>query len=142
MEQGRAVSVDAALARQIATAAYTGEGADPICCASGKDHGRRARARAANLARGLRDDKNSSFYVSGSTGELLEQRNDTWRLWDFFWMLHNMDYVNRTSFNHPMIVILGFAAVWLAITGLWLLFRTRSRSDFKHVASQRHRNTK
>jgi hypothetical protein len=62
---------------------------------------------------------------------LLERRNDTWRLRDFFWMLHNMDYVNRTSFNHPLIIVVGFAAVWLAITGLWLLFRTGWRSDFK-----------
>jgi len=47
-----------------------------------------------------------------------------------------MDYVNRTSFNHPLIVIIGFAAVWLAITGLWLLFRTGWRSDFKRVSSR------
>ena len=39
-------------------------------------------------------------------------------------MLHNMDYVNRTSFNHPLIVLVGFAAVWLAITGVYLLFKT------------------
>lgn len=76
------------------------------------------------------DAMDSSYYVSGSTGELLERRNSTWRLWDFFWMLHNMDYANRTSFNHPLIVMVGFAMVWLAVTGLWLLFRTMWRHDF------------
>lgn len=39
-------------------------------------------------------------------------------------MLHSMDYVNRTDFNHPLIITVELAAVWLAITGLWLLFRT------------------
>lgn len=76
------------------------------------------------------DQKNSSYYVSGTTGELLERRNDSWRWWDFFWMLHNMDYAERTSFNHPLIIMVGFAMAWLAVTGFWLLFRTMWRHDF------------
>jgi uncharacterized iron-regulated membrane protein len=76
------------------------------------------------------DDKHSSYYVSGTTGELLERRNDSWRWWDFFWMLHNMDYAKRTSFNHPLIIMVGFAMAWLAVTGFWLLFRTMWRHDF------------
>jgi uncharacterized iron-regulated membrane protein len=78
----------------------------------------------------FRDDRNSSYYVSGSTGEILARRNDTWRWWDFFWMLHNMDYAERTSFNHPLIIMVGFAMAWLAVTGFWLLFRTMWRHDF------------
>ena len=78
----------------------------------------------------FRDAANSSYYVSGTTGELLERRNDSWRWWDFFWMLHNMDYAKRTSFNHPLIVMIGFAMAWLAGTGFWLLFRTMWRHDF------------
>lgn len=76
------------------------------------------------------DEANSSYYVSGTTGELLERRNDSWRWWDFFWMLHNMDYAERTSFNHPLIITVGFAMAWLAVTGFWLLFRTMWRHDF------------
>jgi hypothetical protein len=82
------------------------------------------------------DDQNSSFYVSQESGKLLERRNDTWRIWDFVWMLHNMDYLNRTSFNHPLIVIVGFGAVWLALTGFYLLFKTTWRPELrllKHV---------
>ena len=125
------VTVDAQLARDIASAAYPGE----------------PRVRSVEALRELTlpvrghelpiwrvdfaDEENRSFYVSGSTGDLLERRNDTWRLWDFFWMLHIMDYAKRTSFNHPVIWMFGFAAVWLAITGVWLLFRTGWRSDFK-----------
>jgi len=78
----------------------------------------------------FRDEKNSSYYVSGTTGEVLERRNATWRWWDFFWMLHNMDYAKRTNFNHPLIIMFGFAMASLAITGFWLLFRTMWRHDF------------
>ena len=42
-----------------------------------------------------------------------------------------MDYASRTNFNHPLIIMVGFAAVWLAITGFYLLLRTGWRSDFK-----------
>jgi len=84
------------------------------------------------------DGANSSYYVSGTTGAILERRNDSWRLWDFFWMLHNMDYLERSSFNHPVIITVGFAMVWLAVTGFWLLFRTMWRHD---VAGLRRRAT-
>lgn len=79
------------------------------------------------------DEGNSSYYVSATTGALLERRNDDWRWWDFFWMLHNMDYANRTSFNHPLIIAVGVAMSWLALTGFWLLFRTMWRHDFATV---------
>ena len=82
------------------------------------------------------DRDNSSYYVSGTTGEVLERRNDSWRWWDFFWMLHNMDYAERTSFNHPLVITVGIAMAWLALTGFWLLFRTMWRHD---IAWIRHR---
>ena len=83
------------------------------------------------------DARNSSYFISASTGEVLARRNDTWRWWDFFWMLHIMDYSERSSFNHPLIITVGFAMVWLAGTGFWLLFRTMWRHDF--VALRRRR---
>ena len=132
-ESGTPVVVDAGLAEGVARAAHGGHA--PV---SGV-------AALAQLELAVRehqlpiwrvdfaDEANSSFYVSGKDGRLLELRNDTWRAWDFFWMLHNMDYAGRTSFNHPLIVLVGFAAVWLAITGFWLLFRTAWRPDFRAV---------
>jgi hypothetical protein len=57
-------------------------------------------------------------------------------------MLHNMDYAQRTSFNHPLIITVGIAMAWLAVTGSWLLFRTMWRHDLtglvQRPASRRH----
>lgn len=89
----------------------------------------------------FRDDQHSSYYVSGTTGTVLERRNDTWRWWDFFWMLHNMDYAERTSFNHPLIISVGIAMAWLAVTGFWLLFRTMWRHDFGRLRPSRQTAT-
>ena len=88
----------------------------------------------------FRDEASNSYYVSGMTGEILERRNDTWRWWDFFWMLHNMDYAKRTSFNHPLIIMVGFALSWLAVTGFWLLFRTMWRHDFAWITQRQRAN--
>lgn len=128
---GKLVPADAQLARQVALAAYPGTPRVRSVEAL-RELPLAVRAHELPIWRvDFADDKNSSFYVSGSTGALLERRNDTWRVWDFFWMLHIMDYTERTSFNHPVIWLFGFAAVWLAITGVWLLFRTGWKNDFK-----------
>jgi uncharacterized iron-regulated membrane protein len=83
------------------------------------------------------DAENSSAYVSLDTARFLVMRGDTWRTWDFFWMLHNMDYVNRASFNHPLIILVGFGALWLSGTGFYLLFKSFSRADFRWLRRRR-----
>src|SRR3546814_5639057 len=83
------------------------------------------------------DAENSSAYVSLDTARFLVMRGDTWRTWDFFWMLHNMDYVNRKSFNHPLIIFVAFGALWLSGTGFYLLFKSFSRADFRWLRRRR-----
>jgi hypothetical protein len=83
------------------------------------------------------DAENSSAYISADTGRFLVMRGDTWRTWDFFWMLHNMDYVNRTSFNHPLIVFVAFGTLWLSGTGFYLLFKSFSRADVRWLRRRR-----
>ncbi|MFD1788311.1 PepSY domain-containing protein [Sphingomonas floccifaciens] len=77
------------------------------------------------------DPENTSAYISATTGRLLVTRGDTWRTWDFFWMLHNMDYVNRSSFNHPLIIFVAFCVLWLSGTGFYLLFKSFRKTDFR-----------
>lgn len=136
-EDGRAINVDAGLARKVAEASYAGRGrVVSVTPLRGVEFA--VRTHKLPIWRvDFADAANSSFYVSGATGKLLERRNDTWRIWDFVWMLHNMDYVNRTSFNHPLIVVLGFGIIWLAITGFWLLFRTKWKPDVRRLARLR-----
>lgn len=68
------------------------------------------------------------LYVSQSTGEIEARRNSIWRLYDFFWMLHIMDYKERVNFNHALLIGASALALGLAATGFWLLFyRVRLR---------------
>ncbi len=83
------------------------------------------------------DAENSSAYFSAASGELLTMRGDTWRLWDFFWMLHNMDYLDRSSFNHPLIIIVAFGTLFLSGTGFYLLFKSFTKRDFSWIVRRK-----
>lgn len=83
------------------------------------------------------DDENSSSYVSAVNGAPLVNRGDTWRTWDFVWMLHNMDYANRTSFNHPLIIFMAFGTLWLSFTGFYLLFKSFRRREFSWITGKK-----
>ncbi|HEY5776844.1 MAG TPA: PepSY domain-containing protein [Xanthomonadales bacterium] len=76
------------------------------------------------------DQANTSIYISESTGNILERRNSFWRVRDFFWMLHIMDYPKREDFNNALIIITALVAIWLGISGFLLLFGSFKRHDF------------
>ena len=136
---GAPVSIDRSSAAAIAKAMHP-EGFSPLRVAPMTELTLPVRDHALPIWQvDFTDAKLSSYYVSAETGDLLARRNDSWRWWDFFWMLHNMDYANRTSFNHPLIITVGFAMAWLAATGFWLLFRTMWRHDFAAVRRIRER---
>jgi len=66
--------------------------------------------------------KNPHIYVDATLGRITARRNDNWRTFDFFWMLHTMDYKNRDNFNTPLLTIASTLAILTAITGiaLWI----------------------
>ena len=75
-----------------------------------------------------------NLYLDPWTGEILARRTDRWRVFDFLWMLHIMDFRERDNFNHPLLQIAAFAGLLVAVGGgvLWALttpvFRRRERS--------------
>ncbi len=78
------------------------------------------------------DSRNTTVYVSPQTGKVTGRRNKIWRVYDFFWMLHIMDYSERDDFNHPLLIVSAAVAWILATSGIWLvvqwLKRKRKRS--------------
>ena len=64
--------------------------------------------------------KETHVFVSAVTGEVLARRNRPWRIFDFFYMLHVMDYRERESFNHPLLSLFSALAVLTAASGLSL----------------------
>jgi len=79
----------------------------------------------------LADADNTHIWIDQTTGAIAARRNDAWRRFDFFWMLHTMDYSGRDDFNTPWLV--GFSVLGLLSVGsgwaIWLfrLFRKSGR---------------
>ncbi len=88
------------------------------------------------------DGEKTAFYVSPSTGEVVSRRSGIWRLFDFFWRLHVMDWDDGEDFNHPLIIITtaltlsivisGFILLWIRIARdikSWRAVKRRARPD-------------
>ncbi|MGQ0429260.1 MAG: PepSY domain-containing protein [Gammaproteobacteria bacterium] len=119
--------IDEATARAVAAADFTGHGA---IIAATLLRERVSEYRGALPAWQVRfdDARDTAIYVSAQSGQVVARRNDVWRLYDFFWMLHIMDYRERVDFNHPLLIGASAIALVLAATGFWLLFyRVRLR---------------
>ncbi|MDF0544139.1 PepSY domain-containing protein [Sphingobium sp. H39-3-25] len=132
---GEAVQVDEHVARDVA--AMMNEGPIRSATLLARPNVEAREHHGAMWRVDFADTENSSAYVSADAGRFLVMRGDTWRTWDFFWMLHNMDYVNRSSFNHPLIIFVAFGALWLSGTGFYLLFKSFSRADLRWLRRRR-----
>ncbi|SEA46457.1 PepSY domain-containing protein [Microbulbifer marinus] len=69
------------------------------------------------------DDRyGTSFYIDPNTGALATRRHDYWRAFDFFWMLHIMDYEARENIHNPLLLIATLFSLVSVLAGLVLLF--------------------
>lgn len=66
------------------------------------------------------DAEHTTVYLAAATGTKTKVRTDLWRRFDFFWMLHIMDYEARTDFHHPLLRIAAGLGVVTSLTGIWL----------------------
>ena len=74
-----------------------------------------------------------TLYFSPSTGEMVSRRHELWRVFDFVWMLHIMDYDERENVNNPLLRIFTWGALLMALSGIWLLFYSFHRKKKKAV---------
>ena len=66
------------------------------------------------------EPENLRLYLDPWTGEVVARRTDRWRLFDFLWMLHIMDFDTRDDFNHPLLQVAAFSGLGVALGGLLL----------------------
>ena len=122
---GKIFDIDAQLALQLARASYSGKGLPGAPIKLGQTLETRSHPGPVWKVDFL-DAEDTSVYLSAQTGQVLEHRNRTWRLFDVFWMFHIMDYFERKDFNNPLVITSAVGGLWLAMTGLWLLITSFS----------------
>jgi uncharacterized iron-regulated membrane protein len=67
------------------------------------------------------DADSTNLYVSPVSGKVVARRSSTWRVYDFLWSLHIMDYRDRTDFNNWLVVMSAAVALILTISGMVIL---------------------
>lgn len=77
-----------------------------------------------------------TFYLSPVTGELVSRRHELWRIFDFVWMLHIMDYDERENVNNTLLRVFTWGAVLMALSGAWLLLYAFPKKKRKKAVAE------
>jgi uncharacterized iron-regulated membrane protein len=67
------------------------------------------------------DEDETHLYVSPLTGKVTARRSGVWRLYDFLWSLHIMDYETRDNFNNWLVILTTAVGLLLTVTGIGIL---------------------
>lgn len=109
------------VAREIATADYAGEAKITSATLIEKDAPIEYRSTLP-VWRVVFDDADAThLYVHPLTGKVTARRSGLWRVYDFFWMLHTMDYSERDDFNNWPVVIMSLLGLILTVSGIGIL---------------------
>lgn len=66
------------------------------------------------------DADQTAVYVDPRTGRINAVRTQLWRMYDFLWGLHIMDWRQREDFNTPWLQIASGFGLVLVLSGLWM----------------------
>jgi uncharacterized iron-regulated membrane protein len=64
----------------------------------------------------------TTVYVAAEQGVVTKFRNNKWRLFDFLWMLHTMDYQGRDNFGNILLRVFSIAGMVTILSGFALYF--------------------
>ncbi len=65
----------------------------------------------------------TTLYLDAQSGQIITVRSTIWRIFDFFWMLHIMDYDEREDFNNPLLISFSVVSILFCLSGIFLLFQ-------------------
>jgi hypothetical protein len=123
VEDGARMNVDESWLRRLALERYAASGR-LIAATLQTEPDIASRASGPVWQAQFDDPQRTALYFAADDGHFIAARTATWRLNDFFWMLHTMDYVGRDNFNNPLIVTIGMATLWLSISGIVMIGRS------------------
>ncbi len=70
------------------------------------------------------DGANRSLYVAADSGAVTARRSTLWRVYDFLWGLHIMDWRGHEDFNNPLLIVATALALVVIVTGI-IMFPSR-----------------
>ena len=70
--------------------------------------------------------KKINVYVDPFSGEVSAIRSLQWRIWDFMWGVHIMDWVERDNIDNLWLKVFSFIALFTSLSGIILFFNRRT----------------
>ena len=67
------------------------------------------------------DGAGRSLYVAADTGAVTARRSTLWRVYDFLWGLHIMDWRGHENFNSPLLIVATALGLIVLVTGIIML---------------------
>lgn len=64
----------------------------------------------------------TTVYVATEYGTVQKFRNYKWRIFDFLWMMHTMDYESRDNFGNILLRVFSLFGLFTVISGFTLFF--------------------
>lgn len=90
---------------------------------TGKHHEYREQPLPAYVVH-FGDAVGTRVYVAADLGTVRAFRNSPWRVFDFLWMLHTMDYEGRDNFNNLLLRAFSLFGLATVCSGFVLFFAT------------------
>ena len=75
-----------------------------------------------------KNSKNINIYIDPYSAKIVAIRSNQWRIWDFMWGLHIMDWDERDDIGNVFLKIFSILALLSAISGIYLFFYTNKKS--------------
>ena len=72
------------------------------------------------------EGKKINVYIDPFSGEVSAIRSLQWRIWDFMWGVHIMDWVERDNIDNLWLKIFSFIALFTSLSGIILFFNRRT----------------
>ncbi|MBD63474.1 MAG: hypothetical protein CMD68_05260 [Gammaproteobacteria bacterium] len=69
------------------------------------------------------DGKQINVYQNPFSGEIVAIRSSQWRIWDFMWGLHIIDWIDRDNIDNIFLKVFSFIALFTSISGVILFFK-------------------
>ena len=73
------------------------------------------------------DNKEINVYVDPFSKEIVAVRSNQWRIWDFMWGIHIMDWDERDNIGNIFLKIFSILALLSALSGIYLFFASSSK---------------
>ena len=70
----------------------------------------------------------TTVYISTQLGTVQKFRNNKWRIFDFLWMMHTMDYQTRDNLSNWLLRAFSIFGLFTISTGFILFFVSRKKA--------------